>query len=128
VHTEDPYVFEALAAGLVGYVVKTQVAVDLVEALREVLQGMISVRPRVAGAVVQASRTTADLPLDPLTSREFEIVQRLAEGQTTKAIAYRLGLRVKTVESHRLHLMRKLDMHETATRVRYAIRQGLILP
>jgi two-component system, NarL family, response regulator NreC len=65
------------------------------------------------------------LPRDPLASREREIVQRIAEGQTTKEIAAGLGLSVKTVESHRINLMRKLDMHETATLVRYAIRRGL---
>src|SRR5256885_938944 len=65
---------------------------------------------------------------DPLTSREREILQRIAEGQTTKEIAARLGLSVKTVESHRINLMRKLDIHETATLVRYAIRRGLTTP
>jgi DNA-binding NarL/FixJ family response regulator len=63
-----------------------------------------------------------------LTSREREIVQRIAEGQTTKEIAAHLGLSVKTVESHRINLMRKLDIHETATLVRYAIRRGLTPP
>jgi two-component system response regulator NreC len=75
--------------------------------------------------VVQAYLHGATLPLDPLTSREREIVQRIAEGQTTKEIAVDLELSVKTVESHRINLMRKLDIHETATLVRYAIRRGL---
>jgi DNA-binding NarL/FixJ family response regulator len=127
-HTEDPYVLEALQAGVVGYVLKTQAAVDLVQAIREVLQGAIYLSPRVAHAVVQAYLTKADLPPDPLTSREREILQRIAEGQTTKEIAQRLGLSVKTVESHRLRMMRKLDIHETATLVRYAIRRGLTSP
>jgi DNA-binding NarL/FixJ family response regulator len=60
--------------------------------------------------------------------RECEIVQRIAEGQTTKKIAWRLGVSIKTVESHRINLMRKLDIHETATLVRYAIRRGLTSP
>ena len=124
-HPEEPYVFEALQAGAVGYVVKTQAAVDLVQAIHTVVQGAISVSPRVTHAVVQAYLTCATPPLDPLTSREREIVQRIAEGQTTKEIAAHLGLRVKTVESHRVNLMRKLDIHETATLVRYAIRRGL---
>jgi DNA-binding NarL/FixJ family response regulator len=127
-HTEDPYVLEALQAGVVGYVLKTQAAVDLVQAIHEVLQGAIYLSPRVAHAVVQAYLTKADLPPDPLTSREREILQRIAEGQTTKEIAQRLGLSVKTVESHRLRMMRKLDIHETATLVRYAIRRGLTFP
>jgi len=86
------------------------------------------VRPRVSRAVVTAYLTRSDLPPDPLTSREREILQLIAEGQTTKEIAWRPGLSVKTVESHRSRLMRKLDIHETATFVRYAIRRGLISP
>jgi DNA-binding NarL/FixJ family response regulator len=127
-HAHDPYVLEALQAGAVGYVLKTQAAVDLVQAIREVLQGAIYLSPQVARAVVQAYLTKADLPPDPLTSREREILQRIAEGETTKEIASHLGLSVKTVESHRSNLMRKLDIHETATLVRYAIRRGLTTP
>jgi two-component system, NarL family, response regulator NreC len=125
-HTEEPYVLEALQAGAVGYVLKTQAAVDIVQAIHSVLQGAIYLSPRVTHAVVQAYLSGATLPPDPLTSREREIVQRIAEGQTTKEIAGHLGLSVKTVESHRINLMRKLDIHETATLVRYAVRRGLI--
>ena len=127
-HTEEPYVLEALQAGAVGYVLKTQAAVDIVQAIREAMQGAIYLSPRVANAVVQAYLTGASLPPDPLTSREREILQHIAEGQTTKEIAAHLRLSVKTVESHRINLMRKLDMHETASLVRYAIRRGLTTP
>jgi DNA-binding NarL/FixJ family response regulator len=127
-HTEDPYVLEALQAGATGYVLKTQAAVDIVQAIRDVLQGATYLSPRIAGAVVQAYLTRSELPPDPLTSREREILQRIAEGETTKEIAWHLRLSVKTVESHRVNLMRKLDIHETATLVRYAIRRGLTSP
>ena len=127
-HTEEPYVFEALQAGVVGYVLKTQAAVDIVQAIHAALQGAIYLSPRVTNVVVQTYRTQATLPPDPLTAREREIVQRIAEGQTTKEIAAHLGLSVKTVESHRINLMRKLDIHETASLVRYAIRRGLTTP
>ena len=127
-HTEEPYVFAALQAGAVGYVLKSQAAVDIVQAIHDALHGAIYLSPRVANAVVQAYLTCAPLPPDPLTSREREIVQLIAEGRTTKEIAARLGLSVKTVESHRINLMRKLDIHETATLVRYAIRRGLTTP
>jgi len=127
-HTEEPYVLEALQAGTVGYVLKTQAAVDIVQAIREAMQGAIYLSPRVANVVVQAYLTGTSLPQDPLTSREREILQHIAEGQTTKEIASCLGLGVKTVESHRINLMRKLDIHETATLVRYAIRRGLTTP
>jgi two-component system, NarL family, response regulator NreC len=127
-HTEEPYVLEALQAGAVGYVLKTQAAGDIVQAIRDALQGAIYLSSRVAHTVVQAYLTRSSLSPDPLTSREREIVQRIAEGQTTKEIASALGLSVKTVESHRSSLMRKLDIHETATLVRYAIRRGLTTP
>jgi DNA-binding NarL/FixJ family response regulator len=124
-HTDEPYVLAALHAGAVGYVVKTQAAADLVQAIHTVVQGAIYLSPWVTTAVVQAYVRGTPLPRDPLTSREREVVQRIAEGQTTKEIAADLGLGVKTVESHRINLMRKLDIHETATLVRYAIRRGL---
>ena len=127
-HHEEIYVLEALQAGVVGYVLKTQAAVDLVQAIHAALQGVIYLSPRVTNAVVQAYLSSATLPSDPLTPREREIVQRIAEGQTTKEIAAHLGLSVKTVESHRINLMRKLGIHETATLVRYAIRRGLTRP
>jgi len=99
-----------------------------VQAIRNVLQGAISVSLRVACAVVTAYLTRSELPPDPLTRREREILQCIAEGETTKEIAQRLGLGVKTIESHRTRLMRKLDIHGTATLVRYAIRRGLTSP
>jgi DNA-binding NarL/FixJ family response regulator len=125
-HTDEPYVLAALHAGAVGYVVKTQAAAELVQAIHTVVQGAIYLSPWVTTAVVQAYVRGTPLPRDPLTSREREVVQRIAEGQTTKEIAADLGLGVKTVESHRSNAMRKLDIHETATLVRYAIRRGLI--
>jgi DNA-binding NarL/FixJ family response regulator len=101
---------------------------DIVQAIHDAVQGAIYLSPRIASTVVQAYLTRSALPPDPLTSREREIVQLIAEGQTTKEIAVRLGLSIKTVEAHRSHLMRKLDIHETATLVRYAIRRGLTTP
>ena len=127
-HTEEPYVLEALQAGAAGYVLKTQAAVDIVQAIHAAIHGAFYLSPRVATAVVRAYLAGSPLTPDPLTSREREIVQRIAEGQTTKEIAAHLGLSVKTVESHRINLMRKLDIHETATLVRYAIRRGLTTP
>ena len=111
--------------GIVGYVLKSEAVVGIVQAIRDVLQGAISLSPRVSRAVVRAYLTRSDLPPDPLTSREREVLQRIAEGETTKEIAWRLELSAKTVESHRSRLMHKLDIHDTATLVRYAIRRGL---
>src|SRR5262249_37287360 len=113
IHTDEPYVVAALQAGAGGYVVKTQAATDLVQAIHTVVQGACYVSPRVTTAVVQAYLRGTPLPRDPLTSRERAVVRRIAEGQTTKEIAAGLRLRVKTGESHRSTLMRKLDLHVT---------------
>jgi len=77
---------------------------------------------------VEAYLSKTHLPSDPLTPRERQVLQLVAEGKTTKEIAVVLGVSVKTAESHRTRLMEKLDVHETASLVRYAIRTGLIQP
>jgi two-component system response regulator NreC len=107
---------------------KTQATLDLVHAIQAIFQGELYLSPRVSRTVVTAYLSRSDVPPDPLTSREREVLQLIAEGETTKEIAWRLGLSHKTVESHRIKLMRKLDIHETATLVRYAIRRGLTHP
>ena len=127
-HTENQYVLQALKAGIRGYVIKTQSASDLVRAINEVLQGTVYLSPVVSHTVVQAYLTKSEMPPDPLTTREREVLQLIAEGQRTKAIAGRLGLSVKTAESHRVRIMQKTGIHDTAGLVRYAIRRGLIQP
>ena len=127
-HTEDQYVLEAVRTGISGYVLKTQAAAELVQAIQEVARGMLYLSPSISRAVVQAYLAKTDLPPDPLTPREREVLQLIAEGKATKEIADLLGISVKTVESHRTRLMAKLDIHGTASLVRYAIRQGLIQP
>ncbi|MBI4169190.1 MAG: response regulator transcription factor [Acidobacteria bacterium] len=127
-HTEDPYVLEALRAGISGYVLKTQATIDLVQAIREVTRGAVYLSPGVSRTVVEAYRNKSDLPPDPLSPREREVLQLVAEGKTTKEVAALLGVSVKTAESHRMRIMSKLGIHETAGLVRYAIRRGLIQP
>ena len=128
VHTEDHYVLEAIRVGVRGYVVKTQVTADLVEAIREVVEGAVYLSPRISRAVVEAYLAGPDGAAEPLTSREREVLQLVAEGQKTREVARALGISVKTAESHRSRIMEKLDIHETAGLVRYAIRRGLIEP
>jgi two-component system response regulator NreC len=125
-HTEDHYVQEALRAGVRGYVVKTQAAADLVQAIREVSRGRIYLCTEVSGGVVEAYLAHADVPGDPLTSRERQVLQLVAEGKTTKEIAHLLGVSSKTAETHRTRMMEKLSIHNTAGLVRYAIRRGVI--
>jgi two-component system, NarL family, response regulator NreC len=128
VHTEDLYVFEALRAGIRGYVVKTQAAADLIRAIQEVSRGQIYLSPGISSAVVEAFLTKADLPVDPLTAQERRVLLLIAEGKRAKEIAQVLGISVKTAESHRARIMEKLDIHDTAGLVRYAIRRGVIDP
>jgi|SRR5215471_12639378 len=124
-HSEDHYVLAALRAGAVGYVVKTRAAADLLQAIREVQRGHFYLSPGVSGAVVEAYLAKSDLPADPLTPRERQVLQLIAEGKTTKEAAAILEISVKTAESHRFRIMRKLEVHETAGLVRNAIRLGL---
>ncbi len=127
-HEEDQYIREALAAGVKGYVLKNQAASDLVHAIQQVSRGQFYLSPGVSRAVVEAYRTKTDSPADPLTGRERQVLQLIAEGKSTKDAASLLGISVKTAESHRMRLMQKLDIHETASLVRYAVRRGLIEP
>jgi DNA-binding NarL/FixJ family response regulator len=127
-HTDDPYVLEALRAGVAGYVLKTQATLDLVQAIREVMRGAMYLSPGVSKAVVEAYRQRSDLPPDPLSPRERQVLQLVAEGKSTKEVAALLGVSVKTAESHRTRTMSKLGIHETAGLVRYAIRRGLVQP
>ena len=78
--------------------------------------------------VVDAYLSKAELRVDPISSREREVLQLIAEGKSTKDIASLLGISVKTADSHRSRLMRKLDIHEVASLVRYAVRKGLVQP
>lgn len=127
-HDEDHYVTEALRAGVSGYVLKSQVATDLVNAIQEVCRGSVYLSPSISRAVVGAYLSKSDFPDDPLSAREHQVLQLVSEGKSTKEVAKQLGISVKTVESHRARLMRKLDLHQTAGLVRYAIRHGLIQP
>jgi len=127
-YTDKGYVLQALRAGARGYVVKTQAAEDLISAIREILRGETYLSPGVAASVVDAVLESTNEAADPLTARERQILQLVAEGNTTKEIARLLNVSFKTAESHRNHIMKKLDIHEVAGLVRYAIRQGLLHP
>ena len=128
VHAEDRYVLEAVRAGVRGYVFKREAAADLVRAIREVASGSVYLSPGISAAVVEAVRWPRAPREDPLTSREREVLQLVAEGKTTKEIAGLLGVSVKTADAHRTRLMQKLDIHDIAGLTRYAIRHGIIQP
>lgn len=125
-HTEDHYVLEAIRAGITGYVVKTAAAADLVRAIQEVLRGHMYLSPGISRVLADAYLAGSDPQVDPLTSRERQVLQLVAEGKTTKEIAHLLGVSGKTVETHRTRMMDKLGIHNTAGLVRYAISRGMI--
>jgi DNA-binding NarL/FixJ family response regulator len=127
-HDEDQYLIEALRAGVKGYVLKNQAASDLVHAIQLVCRGQVYLSPGMSSVVVDAYLSKTELPVDPITSREREVLQLIAEGKSTKDIASLLGISVKTADSHRSRLMQKLDIHEVASLVRYAVRKGLVQP
>ena len=127
-HDEEQYVTEALRLGVKGYVLKNQAATDLVHAIHQVCRGGFYLSPGVSRAVAEALLSKTTRPPDPLTSRERQVLQLISEGKSTKDVACLLGISAKTAESHRARLMHKLDIHETASLVRYAIRRGLIQP
>lgn len=126
--TDDHYVLESLRAGVKGYVLKSRNADELATAIREVCKGGVYLTADASNAVVQAYLNRTPLPSPELSDRERQVLQLVAEGKTTKEVAAVLGISVKTAESHRVKIMEKLDIHETASLVRYAIRQGLIQP
>jgi len=124
-YAEDHYVLEALRAGAVGFVVKTRASGELLEAIREVLRGHCYLSPGISRVVVSAYLKKTEMRPDPLTARERQVLQLIAEGKTTKETAAVLDISFKTADSHRSRIMQKLDIHETASLVRYAIRHGL---
>ena len=125
-HTEDQVVLESLRAGVTGYVLKTRATSELVQALRAVCRGEMYLTQSISRTIVQAFLTKDSLPERPLSDRERQVLQLVAEGKTNKEIAMLLGISVNTVESHRTNLMEKLDIHDTAGLVRYALRNGVI--
>lgn len=127
-HSEEPYIIKALQAGVRGYVLKSQSATELVEAIQEVVRGGIYLSPDVSSAIAQAYQSKGDSLSRTLTVRERQVLQLVAEGKTTKVTAQLLGISIKTADSHRTRIMAKLGIHDTAGLVRYAIRQGLIQP
>lgn len=127
-HTELHYVLEGLRSGAKGFVMKSHAADDLVRAVRAAARGSSYLSPEVSEAVVQAYQNKTELPSDPLSARERQVLQLIAEGKTTKEVAVVLDISVKTAETYRTRIMEKLDLHETASLVRYAIRRGLVQP
>jgi DNA-binding NarL/FixJ family response regulator len=131
-HENEEYFFEALAMGASGYVLKTAVDRDLVEACRAAMRGEPFLYPAAVRALIrehlERARRGEAGRADPLTPREQEIVKLIAEAQNNDQIAELLFISKKTVERHRANILEKLGMRDRVELTRYAIRRGLIQP
>jgi DNA-binding NarL/FixJ family response regulator len=123
---EDRYVLAGLRAGIAGYVLKSKAASLLVQAVRAVCRGEVYLCPTISRVVAEAYLAKDDTPADPLSGREREVLQLIAEGKNAKEIGGILGVSAKTAESHRANIMEKLRIHDVAGLVRYAVREGII--
>jgi len=126
------HIREILRAGASGYILKKSSAQELVSAIQAVIQDETFLCPSVAKQILsqylnQAERIKED-SYNELTERELELVSLIAEGKKNKEIAQLLNISIHTVQSHRLNLMQKLDIHDSGQLVRYAIRRGLVIP
>ena len=130
-HADEAYIIQALKAGATGYLLKDSADVDLIRGVEAVAAGKSFFSPAAARVMLDdyvrhlAEKGIADR-LDSLSEREREIFQLIAEGHSNKAAADLLGVSPATVETHRAHIMQKLDVHNTAELVLYAVRRGVI--
>jgi DNA-binding NarL/FixJ family response regulator len=132
VHTDRRSVSRALRMGASGYMQKDSAFEELVRALRLVARGKTYLSPSIAGVVVEdyvrvVPEELASKPTN-LTPREREVLQLIAEGHTTKEIASLLSVSVKTVETHRRNIMRKVNLHSVAELTKYAVQEGITSP
>lgn len=125
-HADEEYVAQALRAGVAGYLLKGAARDELETALKVVTFGQTYLSPSISRQVVENFMHGGPTALSQLTSRQREILQLIAEGKSTREIAKLLHVSVKTVETHRSRLMERLDMHDTAALVRFAVSKGLI--
>jgi DNA-binding NarL/FixJ family response regulator len=131
VYSDEAYVTQALKAGAHGYLLKDSADKDLIDAVKSVMAGNSFFSPAVARVMLDdyvrhmGERGSHDR-FDSLTERERETLQLVAEGHSNKAIAELLGISPATVETHRAHVLQKLDLHSTAELILYAVRRGIV--
>jgi DNA-binding NarL/FixJ family response regulator len=128
-HASEEYVLRALRCGAAGYMLKEAAVEELALAIKAIAKGDTYLSPLISRTVVESYLKRAagqEGPGEQLTARQREILQLIAEGKSTKEVAFVLGISIKTVEAHRSQLMDRLDIHDVAGLVRYAIRTGLI--
>jgi len=128
-HANEEYVIRALRSGAAGYMLKDAATAELELAITSVTEDKTYLSPSISRTVINdyLQRVGGPIsPLEQLTPRQREILQLVAEGKSTKEIAYELDIGIKTVESHRLQLMDRLNIHDVPGLVRYAVRSGLV--
>ncbi len=126
-HAAEEYVNRALALGVSGYLLKDAATLELQAALEAVSAGQTYLSPRITSQLLESRLKTGEGGARPgLTARQLEVLRLLALGKSVKEIAYDLQLSAKTVETYRAQIMERLDLHDLASLVRYAIRTGLI--
>jgi DNA-binding NarL/FixJ family response regulator len=130
-HSSQEYVAKALRSGASGYLLKDSAPIELEQAISAVMSGGSYLSPAISAIVIddylQRMKEEID-PLEQLTSRQRETLQLIAEGKSTKEIAYLLKVSIKTIETHRAQLMDRLGIHDVPGLVRFAIRTGLVPP
>jgi DNA-binding NarL/FixJ family response regulator len=129
-HADRRYVLEALRAGAKGYLLKDAAPEELMRAVQKVVRGQFylssQIKEQVIADYIRLTEPETASPFSLLSAREREVLQLLAEGKSTREIADKLSLSAKTVETHRAHIMDKLDLHTIAELTKYAIKEGLI--
>lgn len=129
-HASNEFVQRAMKSGVSGYLVKDSAPLELTLAIETLMRGEIYLSPRISRQVVSGYQDRAgdkgEAPLESLTVRQREILQLLAEGKSTKAMAFLLNLSIKTVETHRAAIMERLGIHDLAGLVIYAVRHNLV--
>lgn len=127
-HTSEEYVLLALRAGAAAYLIKDSATAELGLALNSVMRGETYLSPAISRQVVDGYIQRVGAGADPLTPRQREVLKHIAEGRSTKEIAFELAVSVKTVETHRAQIMERLGIRDVAGLVRYAMRVGIVPP
>ena len=129
-HADERSVLRAVRAGVAGYLVKTSLSGELEAAVKSIMKGDTYLSPSISAHVMsglsRVAGSESESRLELLSPRQREVLQRLAEGRTTKEIAFALGVSVKTVETHRSAIMERLDIRDLAGLVLFAAEQGLV--
>jgi DNA-binding NarL/FixJ family response regulator len=128
-HTDEGFVRRAIRAGASGYLAKGCHPAELATAIRAIMEGNSYLSPSISAHVMSSLRDTGEQnasPLEALTARQREVLQMIAEGKSTKEIAFAMGVSIKTIETHRAALMDRLGIHDVAGLALFAARHGLV--